>query len=123
VTITMERSLLAGMTDYAGAPMSVILSHLRGWRTATADSIEKLSALHSKAKRAKKKLDGPEEVLSYIEYFTNLFERYLGDLDRLLNELPHGVSAAHVEIVQQMYSSTKSEERLCIGFKHEHTER
>lgn len=123
MTITMERSFLAGMTDYTGAPMSVILSHLRGWRTATADTIENLRAFQDRAERERKKLDGPEDILSYIQYFTSLFERYLGDFERLLNELPHGVSAAHVEIVQQMYSSSKSEEQLCINFKHEHIER
>ncbi len=123
MTISMERSSLAGMTDYTGAPMSVILSHLRGWRTATADTIENLRAFRGKVERERKKLHSPEDILSYIQYFISLFERYLGDFERLLNELPNGVSSAHVEIVQQMYSSSKYEEQVCINFKHEHIER
>ena len=123
MTISMERSSLAGMTDYTGAPMSVITFAPAGMANRHGRYHQNLRAFRGKVERERKKLHSPEDILSYIQYFISLFERYLGDFERLLNELPNGVSSAHVEIVQQMYSSSKYEEQVCINFKHEHIER
>ena len=113
---------MAGMTDYTGVSKDVILSHLRGWRHSTADTIKTLRGLHDQVEAHKEKLDWPNEIIWFIDFFIDLFKRYAGDFARLLKELPHNVSDAHVQIVRQIYDSSKLEERLCVKFKQEHIE-
>ncbi len=120
--ITRERALIAGMTDYTGVGADVILTHLQGWRDGTAGCIEKLKMYKSQVDRDRARVDKPQQVLNYIVYFIDLFERYLTDFERLLSEIPNGVTTAHIEIVQQIYKSAITEEHSCVVFKEDHIE-
>jgi diguanylate cyclase (GGDEF)-like protein len=114
---------MAGMTDYTGVPMTVILAHLRDWRDETARCIEALRHLQGEVERHRGHLDRPSDIVRHVSFFIDLFGRYLGDFDRLLAELPRLVSAAHIEIVQQIYESASHEEGYCVRFKRDHIER
>ncbi len=115
-----ERSIMAGMTDYTGVSMDVILAHIRDWRDETAKCIVALSRLQEELPRHHEQLDQPAEIAKYIRFFIDLFERYLGDFNRLLTELPLFVTNAHVEIVQQTYQSASHEEQQCVRFSRDH---
>lgn len=117
------RSIFVGMTDYTGVPLDAILPHLRKWRDNTTAAAEELVALRDKVEANQDRLDGPREILSYIDFFIDLFGRFAGDFERLLTEIPRGVTESHVQIVEQIYESASHEERHCIGFKNEHIER
>ncbi len=108
------------MTDYTGVSMDVILAHLRDWRDETVRSIEALTHLHGEAERHREQLSWPDDILAYVTFFIDLLERYVGDFDRLLAEMPRLVTAAHVEIVQQIYNSASHEEEHCLRFKRDH---
>jgi pyrimidine deaminase RibD-like protein len=114
---------MAGMTDYTGVPMDVILSHLRAWRDNTTRTIEELTRLKGLVEEQQDKLDEPNEMLAYIHFFIDLFSRYADDFERLLAELPRGVSEAHVQIVRQIYDSASHEEKHCVRFTDEHIHR
>ncbi|HTD22498.1 MAG TPA: deaminase [Terriglobales bacterium] len=118
-----KRSFFAGMTDYTGVPMDVILSHLRDWRDNTVDTISQLKRLQERVDKQRDKLDSPDDVSQYIDFFVDLFTRYQGDFERLLTELPRNVSDAHLEILRQIYESSKRAEDSCIRFKQDHIAR
>jgi diguanylate cyclase (GGDEF)-like protein len=120
---TRKRALLAGMTDYTGVPFTDVLSHLSDWRDATADSKNVLSGLRAEVEKYQDGLDRPQDLLEYVDYFVDLFNRYLGDFERLLTELPRSVSEAHVLIVKQIYDSASFEDQNCVTFKREHIQR
>lgn len=113
---------MAGMTDYTGVSMDVILAHLSDWRDSTADTIKNLKNLRDQVETNRNKLDRPNEIIDFIDYFVDLFKRYEGDFARLLAEMPRGVNDAHVQIMRQIYDSSKLEERLCVTFKQDHIE-
>lgn len=117
-----KRSLMAGMTDYTGVSLDVILAHLRDWRDETAECIETLSHLQGEVERHRQQLNRSGDIIAYVSFFNDLFGRYLGDFDRLLTELPRLVTAAHVEIVQQIYDSASHEEEYSVRFKSDHIE-
>jgi pyrimidine deaminase RibD-like protein len=114
---------MAGTTDYTGVSMDAILSHVRGWRDSTANTIKALQRLRGQVETHKDRLDWPAEILNFLDCFIDLFGRYLGDFERLASELPRNVSDAHIQIVRQIYNSSSLEERLCVNFKKEHIER
>lgn len=117
-----KRSIIAGMTDYTGVPMDVILSDFRDWRDNTTRSIEKLKQLKGTVEAHKDRLDWPDAKLAHIDYFIGLFGRYLGDFRRLLAEVPRGVRNAHIRIVQQIGDSAFQQQKRSVQFKKDHIE-
>ena len=118
-----KRSLMVGMTDYTGVAFTEIVSHIRDWRDETSRCIETLAGVRTKVVADRDRLDGPDDIIAYINHFVDLFGRYLCDFDRLLEELPIGVIDAHLEIVEQIYTSSKFEDTLCARFTQDHIDR
>lgn len=114
-----ERHILAGMTDFTGVPITDITQHLEDWRRRTDSAIEALVHGIEKVRDQSSLFEDPEEAVSFGEYFIDLFSRYKHDLDRLTNEVPNGVTQAHVEIVEQMYRSSKHEDAVAAEFKRD----
>jgi hypothetical protein len=117
MTMTHERSNLAGMTDYTGVSLEDIVLHFNRWKSTTEQTIVDLRRYLEKAKQQSEILENPDEVISFLQYFIDLFSRYLNDIGRLVREIPKGVTAANIEIVQQLYRSSKLEEGVTIRFK------
>ena len=113
------RSLFAGDTDYTGVPLADIIAHLEGWRAAlrediaVSNNIRQRLLLNAQSPAVR---DGEE----FADYFVDLFERFAGDFDRLLGELPRGVRQRHVEIVAQMYRAARDADTFCVRFKQRH---
>src|ERR1017187_7733995 len=106
-----ERSYLAGATDYTGVSLEDIVLHVNQWQATTEQTIVDLRKYLEKAKQQSELLENPREITSFLDYFIDLFSRYLNDIGRLAREIPKGVTAAHIEIVQQLYRSSKLEEQ------------
>lgn len=118
-----KRSLAAGGTDYTGVTLADIVDHLRDWQRWTASTISKLEEYRSEVERRAELLESPRDVQSYLDYFIDLLKRYESDLGRLVGELPSGVRSRHVEIVKQLYESSRFEEDRCVSFKRDFIER
>jgi diguanylate cyclase (GGDEF)-like protein len=117
---TRRRALIAGMTDYTGVSLDVIVSHVGAWRDETVRCIEELRRLDGEVDTRREHLDWPDDIREYIAFFIDLLGRYASDFDRLLREMPLSVNDAHVEIVRQIYESASHEESHCVTFKREH---
>ena len=118
-----NRSLIAGMTDYTGVDLEDIERHLRDWRDNTADAIGSLAECLKEVEEKRALLEAPNAVNTYINYFIDLFTRYLADFDRLLHEFPSGVRNTHVEILSQIFQSSKFEDNRCVQFKNQYIEK
>lgn len=61
------------------------------------------------------------DVVAYCDHF---IDRYAGDFERLVAEMPSGVRPRHLETVKQLYQSALGQLDSCIDFKRseiEHT--
>lgn len=114
-----KRSLMAGFTDYTGVSFEDICSDLKNWLSNTEETIKLLLNYRSETQK-QHLLENPEGVISFIEYFIDLFSRYKNDLQRLVNEIPNGVSTAHVEIVSQLYKSSRHEDSITVKFAEDY---
>lgn len=117
--MTYKRSILEGMTDYTGVSLEDILSHFCDWLKNTSKTIELLESYASKVEENGALLENPEEVLSFVNFFINLFIRYKNDFETLVKEMQEGVLEAHIEIVKQLYKSSELEENHTIRFKND----
>jgi len=117
--MSYQRDMIAGMTDYTGVPREDILEHFREWLARTTRMIERLKSYREKVNAQEALFENPREVVQFIDFFIDLFTRYSGDLQRLVSEMPEAITQAHIEIIEQLYSSSKHEERYTITFKQD----
>jgi DNA-binding transcriptional MerR regulator len=118
-----QRSALRGGTDYTGVSLKDIYEHLREWRDSTQALIQKLTEYKSQATENKNRLDHAEDINHFIDISIDLFKRFLSDYDRLLVEIPKGITDAHIEILAQIISRSDYHEDYCVRFKNEHIEK
>jgi len=115
-----RRSIFAGMTDYTGVDLDTIVEHLKEWKENTDKTIKSLEGYIVLVRENWDRLDGPGDIESYLRFFIDLFKRYSVDFTRLINELPFNIEKRHVDILEQIYESSKLEEKQCVSFKHDH---
>jgi hypothetical protein len=111
--------MLPGDTDYTGVDLNDILHDLRDWHDALDETIIALGNIRVRL-AAREGSPESRDGLNYIDFFRDLFGRYKNDIARLLSELPSGVLPRHVEIVRQIYESSRVEEEFCVTFKRRH---
>ncbi len=110
--------MLAGMTDYTGVALEDILGHLRQWRKHTAEVVDYYRDAPAKVDDIATKLEMERDARQFAALSLDLFQRYLADFDRLLEELPRGVREAHVEILVQLVRGIEPAVDLCIAFSN-----
>ncbi len=118
--MTKLRSAIRGCTDYTGVPLEDIQQHLSDWKKSTQELVRKLEDYRLKIEENEKRIDHADEVLDFILFSSDLFTRFLGDYDRLLTEIPSGVTEAHIEIISQMVHRSDYHEQACVQFKNDH---
>jgi hypothetical protein len=121
--MTRQRSEIQGGTDYTGISLPDIYEHLRQWRKSTNELIQKLTKYKSQVIIEQNKIDYADDVIDFIELSIDLFSRFLSDYDRLLAEIPRGVTEIHIEIISQIVTRSDYHERSCVQFKHNHIEK
>ena len=117
--MSRPRSIFAGDTDYTGVPLADILDHLAAWRDALREHID----VNRNILRRLLEQPPSSQVRAgqdFCEFFIDLLERFSGDFDRLLAELPAGVRARHIETVSQMYRGARDADSTCVAFKRDH---
>jgi len=121
--MTLQRSYSAGETDYTGADLSDILIHLDDWRKNTQETIRLLVEYKAEVEQCQGRLDDPNDIICFINYFLDVLARFVKDFARLIDELPKSVEERHVAIVKQLFDLGESAERVCVNFKVRHIAR
>jgi len=111
-----QRSILAGDTDYTGVSLEDMIIHIEEWRHLTDSTIQELQLCRDQVEQNYERINNPTKVIEFIDYFKDLFTRYLIDFDRLIEDLSSEVRDQHIEIITQLYESSSYEERLCAPF-------
>lgn len=117
--MAIQRSILAGMTDYTGAELDDITKELDGFITHTESSIEKLSVLTTKVNQTPDKFDAPDDLLEHIEEFKSKFGRYLIELRRVRGEVETSIENRHVESINNLFTISQFDEKECRRFKND----
>ena len=120
-----DRITYFGWTDYTVASLELIISDLKeDFLTITKDTIEKLAELKNKVIDNSERLDDPDGIICYIEFFIPLFRSFEYDFKRILDEIPQGVKDKHIDILRQIHKRCCGEDKVsALGFKEEHIER
>jgi hypothetical protein len=114
-----------GWTDYSISSLEFIIKDLQeDYIPSTTDTIQRLEELRKKTIANSDRLEDPSSVINYIGFWVTLFQSFVYDLKRVLNEMPNGVEKKHIEIIRQIYKRSCHEEKDSYrGFKEDHIEK
>jgi hypothetical protein len=112
----------AGLTPAfgAGEPLSLedITAHLRLWRSDTAATETRLTALRQRVLEGQKQLENPNAAYEYLDFFCGMFHRFESELDRVASDLQSGAALPeHVEALRQIASNSAAEQRRSVAFR------
>jgi len=105
------------MTDYTGVPLKDILYNFEKRISFSLKTISNLQKYEIQVKNNDKLIENSNCVLDFIGHFIDVFSRYNNDIRTLIHELPNGMRESHIEILNQLYESSISEEKYTISFK------
>jgi hypothetical protein len=112
----------AGLTPTfgAGEPLSIddITAHLRLWRSDTAATETRLTALRQRVVEGQKQLENPNAAYEYLDFFCGMFHRFESEFDRVAGDLQSGGALPeHVDALRQIASNSAAEQRRSVGFR------
>jgi hypothetical protein len=112
----------AGLTPTfgAGEPLSLedLTAHLRLWRSDTAATGTRLTALRQRVEEGQKQLENPNAAYEYLDFFSGMFHRFGAEFDRVAGELQAGgARPEHIDALRQIASNSAAEQRRLVGFR------
>jgi hypothetical protein len=105
------------MDDDSTPSVDAVLDELKRSRAETAETIELLRASRERIGAQSARLESPQAVFEYIDFFTDFFANAAADLDRIITQLPAGASRAHVDTLRQLASNSSAQQRRCLMFR------
>lgn len=116
-----RRTNIQGIQDYTGVSLKNIIADLKEWYSITGDVIRRLENLKKKVEANFERLEDADSIIEYIDYCILLFQGYEADFKRILDEIVYRVEKRHIEIINQIFESSRNEEKYHNReFKREH---
>jgi len=117
----MGRYNIQGLRDYTGVSLQDIITDLEDWHYKTGEVIRSLKELKVETEINAERLEDVESIIGYIDYCEDLFQGYESDFKRILDEISERVEDRHIESLQQIFKSSRDEEKSHNReFKREH---
>lgn len=119
--VSIPRFNIAGVRDYTGVSLEEIIADIRFVLTKTKDLTSCIRNLEKEVESNHAKLDDPDGILGVIQYHISLFDDYSRDLLRLSEELPNGVEARHLTIIENLrQNAAHNWDGMIKAFKKDH---
>lgn len=89
-----------------------------GLRKADAvNTLEMLRAQRTRVEAERANLENPKVVLEYLDFFIEAVDEVVAAIDRVSAELRVRVQRAHIDLLRQIASNCRVEQRRCLMFR------
>ena len=85
-----------------------------------ADALNTLDLLRAQRERVEADqafLESPQTVREYVDFFIGAIGEVVAEIDRISGELPQRVRREHVDVLRQIASNCRVEQRRCLVFR------
>lgn len=103
--------------DAPQATIDDVIEQLVRARSEVSESIEVLRAARTRIEADAPKLESPQAVIEYLDFFIGFFLGAAADLDHVMAELPGSPSRAGIDTLRQIASNSSAEQRRCLIFR------
>ncbi len=94
-----------------------VIEQLAARRSDAHATLDMLRAQRARVVEESSKLENPQAVLEYLDYFIPAIEEVVRECDRLAEEIAHRVRRAHIDVLRQIASNCRIEQRRCLIFR------
>ena len=116
----VSRSFIAGETNYIGASLEDLISHLDDWLSSTLDTIEELDLTKEEFAESKELIDHSDAVVEFVDNVVADFTRIADEFRRVISELRVSVEQRRLDAIKHLLEFSYTLEDYCIDFKREH---
>jgi len=100
----------------APTPQDVV-EQLAARKADAVHTIETLRAHRATVVEDSAKLENPQAVLDYVDFFLSGFEEVVAACDTLSGEVVVTVQRAHIDLLRQVAANCRVEQRRCLVFR------
>ena len=94
--------------------IQVLLEQRQGEAQA---AVESLATLRQRTEESSKRLESPQGILQFIDFFSMFFADAAAVFERIKAEVAQAPQAAHAEALRQVASNAALEQRRCLQFR------
>ncbi len=86
-------------------------------RSDAVHTLEMLRAQRARVVAESTSLENPKTVLEYLDFFIEAIDEVVAAVDRMSEELRVRVQRAHIDVLRQIASNCRVEQRRCLMFR------
>lgn len=94
-----------------------VIEQLAQRRTDAQNTLELLRAQRDRVEAEQAFLENPQVVREYLDFFLGAIAEVVAEIERISAELPEGVRRAHIDVLRQIASNCRVEQRRCLVFR------
>ena len=101
-----------------GEPIVAAVIEQLGHRKADAlNTLDMLRGHRERVDTDQAFLENPTTVREYVDFFIGAIDEVVAEIDRISGELPQRVRRDHVDLLRQIASNCRVEQRRCLVFR------
>jgi hypothetical protein len=104
------------VTNEDPTPQDVI-EQLGARKADALNTLEMLRAQRARVEEEAPKLESPQAVLEYVDFFITAIDEVVAACDRIAGEIAQHVTRAHIDILRQIAANCRVEQRRCLVFR------
>jgi hypothetical protein len=94
-----------------------VIEQLAARRNDALSTLEMLRTQRARVIEDAARLENAQVVLDYLDFFIPSIEEVVRECDRIAGEIVHKVRRSHVDVLRQIASNCRVEQRRCLTFR------
>lgn len=94
-----------------------VVDQLAARKADALTTLEMLRAQRQRVADEAAKFENPGAVLEYLDFFIPSIDEVVRECDRIAGEIVHKVRRAHIDVLRQIASNSRAEQRRCLMFR------
>lgn len=104
------------MTNEEPTPQDVV-EQLGARKADALNTLEMLRSQRARVVEESARLENPQAVLEYIDFFITAIDEVVVECDRVAGEIAQRVKRAHIDLLRQIAANCRVEQRRCLVFR------
>ena len=102
---------------HAEPTVDSVVEQLGQRRADALNTLEMLRGHRARVVEQTAQFENPKIVLEYVDFFVGAIEEVVAAIDRVSDELRQRVQRAHIDLLRQIASNCRVEQRRCLIFR------
>jgi hypothetical protein len=94
-----------------------VVEQLSARKADALNTLDMLRAQRTRVVEESARLESPQAVLDYLDFFIPAIEEVIAETDRIAGEIVQRVRRSHIDVLRQIAANCRVEQRRCLVFR------